>query len=45
MARVLDGTAIAAAIKAEVRDEVDRLALQGITAGAGSSAGRACSSL
>jgi hypothetical protein len=26
MARVLDGTAIAAEIKAEVRDEVERLA-------------------
>ncbi len=33
MARVLDGTAIAAAIKAEVRDEVDRLALEGIRPG------------
>ena len=33
MARVLDGNAIAAAIKAEVRDEVDRLALQGIRPG------------
>src|ERR1700684_3267282 len=33
MARVLDGTAIAATIKAEVRDEVGRLALQGIRPG------------
>src|SRR5450755_1468254 len=33
MARVLDGTAIAAEIKAEVRAEVDRLALQGIRPG------------
>src|SRR6202453_4463308 len=33
MARVLDGNAIAAAIKAEVRDEVERLALQGIRPG------------
>ncbi len=33
MARVLDGNAIAAAIKAEVRDEVNRLSLQGITPG------------
>jgi methylenetetrahydrofolate dehydrogenase (NADP+)/methenyltetrahydrofolate cyclohydrolase len=33
MARVLDGNAIAAAIKAEVRDEVDRLSLQGIRPG------------
>jgi len=33
MARVLDGNAIAAAIKAEVRDEVERLAQQGIRPG------------
>jgi methylenetetrahydrofolate dehydrogenase (NADP+) / methenyltetrahydrofolate cyclohydrolase len=33
MARVLDGTAIAAQIKAEVRDEVERLAKQGIRPG------------
>ena len=33
MARILDGTAIAAEIKAEVRDEVERLALQGIRPG------------
>jgi methylenetetrahydrofolate dehydrogenase (NADP+) / methenyltetrahydrofolate cyclohydrolase len=33
MARVLDGSAIAAEIKAEVRDEVERLALQGIRPG------------
>jgi methylenetetrahydrofolate dehydrogenase (NADP+)/methenyltetrahydrofolate cyclohydrolase len=33
MARVLDGNAIAAAIKAEVRDEVDRLSLKGIRPG------------
>jgi methylenetetrahydrofolate dehydrogenase (NADP+)/methenyltetrahydrofolate cyclohydrolase len=33
MARVLDGTAIAAAIKNEVADEVDRLAAQGIRPG------------
>jgi methylenetetrahydrofolate dehydrogenase (NADP+) / methenyltetrahydrofolate cyclohydrolase len=33
MARVLDGTAIAATIKAEVKDEVGRLALQGIRPG------------
>jgi methylenetetrahydrofolate dehydrogenase (NADP+)/methenyltetrahydrofolate cyclohydrolase len=33
MARVLDGNAIAAAIKAEVKDEVERLALQGIRPG------------
>ncbi len=33
MARVLDGNAIAAAIKAEVRDEVDRLSWQGIRPG------------
>jgi methylenetetrahydrofolate dehydrogenase (NADP+)/methenyltetrahydrofolate cyclohydrolase len=33
MARVLDGNAIAAAIKAEVRDEVNRLSLQGIRPG------------
>jgi methylenetetrahydrofolate dehydrogenase (NADP+)/methenyltetrahydrofolate cyclohydrolase len=33
MARVLDGTAIAAEIKAEVRTEVERLALQGIRPG------------
>jgi methylenetetrahydrofolate dehydrogenase (NADP+) / methenyltetrahydrofolate cyclohydrolase len=33
MARVLDGTAIAAEIKAEVRAEVERLALQGIRPG------------
>src|ERR1700761_2619775 len=33
MARVLDGNAIAAAIKAEVRDEVKRLAPQGIRPG------------
>jgi methylenetetrahydrofolate dehydrogenase (NADP+) / methenyltetrahydrofolate cyclohydrolase len=33
MARVLDGTAIAAEIKAEVRAEVDRLALQGVRPG------------
>jgi methylenetetrahydrofolate dehydrogenase (NADP+) / methenyltetrahydrofolate cyclohydrolase len=33
MARVLDGNAIATAIKAEVRDEVERLALQGIRPG------------
>lgn len=33
MARVLDGNAIAAAIKAEVRDEVERLARQGIRPG------------
>ena len=33
MARVLDGTAIAAAIKAEVRAEVERLAPQGIRPG------------
>jgi methylenetetrahydrofolate dehydrogenase (NADP+)/methenyltetrahydrofolate cyclohydrolase len=33
MARVLDGVAIAAEIKAEVREEVERLALQGIRPG------------
>src|ERR1700691_4459204 len=33
MTKVLDGTAIAAEIKAEVRDEVERLALQGIRPG------------
>src|ERR1700734_852235 len=33
MARVLDGTAIASEIKAEVRDEVERLALQGVRPG------------
>src|ERR1700722_1878184 len=33
MARVLDGTAIAAAIKAEVRGEVERLAAEGIRPG------------
>ena len=33
MARVLDGNAIAAAIKAEVRNEVERLAQQGIRPG------------
>src|ERR1700735_2950219 len=33
MARVLDGTAIAATIKAEVKDEVDRLVPQGIRPG------------
>jgi methylenetetrahydrofolate dehydrogenase (NADP+) / methenyltetrahydrofolate cyclohydrolase len=33
MAKVLDGTAIAAEIKAEVRAEVERLALQGIRPG------------
>jgi methylenetetrahydrofolate dehydrogenase (NADP+)/methenyltetrahydrofolate cyclohydrolase len=33
MRRVLDGTAIAATIKAEVRAEVERLALQGIRPG------------
>src|ERR1700684_3493152 len=33
MTKVLDGTAIAAEIKAEVRNEVERLALQGIRAG------------
>src|ERR1700744_6109229 len=33
MSRVLDGTAIAAAIKAEVRAEVERLALMGIRPG------------
>ena len=33
MSRVLDGTAIAASIKAEVRAEVERLALQGIRPG------------
>src|ERR1035438_4151025 len=33
MARVLDGTAIAASIKAEVRAEVERLALRGIRPG------------
>ena len=33
MARILDGTAIAAEIKAEVRAEVERLALQGIRPG------------
>src|SRR5579863_1913414 len=33
MARVLDGNAIAAAIKAEVRDEVERLAPLGIRPG------------
>lgn len=33
MARVLDGTAIAAEIKAEVRADVERLALQGIRPG------------
>ena len=33
MARILDGTAIAAAIKAEVRADVERLAMQGIRPG------------
>ena len=33
MSRVLDGTAIAATIKAEVRAEVERLSLQGIRPG------------
>jgi methylenetetrahydrofolate dehydrogenase (NADP+) / methenyltetrahydrofolate cyclohydrolase len=33
MSRALDGNAIAAAIKVEVRDEVERLALQGIRPG------------